>query len=80
MINDSPIEDAQILDFARRWLPYGGGSPEDILVEFGMTPARYLDRLGRVLDKPVSRRLDPVTYARLRNFVDSHPLTTSRQS
>jgi hypothetical protein len=76
MINDSAIEDAQILEFARRWLPYGGGSAEDLLVEFGMTPAGYLDRLRRVLDKPVSRRLDPVTYARLREFVDSHPLTS----
>ncbi|MGW5385723.1 DUF3263 domain-containing protein [Nocardia sp. NPDC003963] len=78
MINDSAIEDALILEFARRWLPYGGASSGDVLVEFGMTPAGYLARLRRVLDAPVSRRLDPVTHARLKGFVDSHPLTPSR--
>lgn len=33
----SAIEDNRIIEFARRGLPYGGGSPGDLLVEFGMT-------------------------------------------
>lgn len=36
MIGDSVIEDMRIIEFARRWLPYGGGTTDDLLVEFGI--------------------------------------------
>ncbi|ETT27286.1 DUF3263 domain-containing protein [Rhodococcus aetherivorans] len=65
----SAIEDNRIIEFARRRLPYGGGSPGDLLVEFGMTPADYLIRLGEILDSPVALRLHPRLRADLRNFV-----------
>ena len=32
--------DTAILEFARRWMPFGGPRPERVLVEFGMTTAR----------------------------------------
>ncbi len=57
----SAVEDDRIVEFARRWLPYGGGSPGDLLVEFGMTPAGYLTRLGEILDSPAAIRLHPPT-------------------
>lgn len=41
----SAIEDNRIIEFARRRLPYGGGSPGDLLVEFGMT-GRLSDPVG----------------------------------
>ncbi|MGZ9886475.1 DUF3263 domain-containing protein [Rhodococcus ruber] len=65
----SAVEDDRIVEFARRWLPYGGGSPGDLLVEFGMTPAGYLARLGEILDSPAALRLHPRLRADLRNFV-----------
>jgi uracil-DNA glycosylase len=72
MMNDSVIEDAQILEFARRWMPYGGGNSGDLLVEFGMTPAGYRDRLRRILNGPVGRRLEPALRAQLTEYVAVH--------
>lgn len=46
-LDDQP---ADILGFARRWYLFGGGSAEDILVEFGITEHEYFRRLGAVLD------------------------------
>ncbi|WP_083853121.1 DUF3263 domain-containing protein [Rhodococcus sp. DK17] len=37
--------DREILEFARRWAPFGGPRAADILVEFGMTPSRFAERL-----------------------------------
>lgn len=37
--------DHELLEFARRWEPFGGPSAADILVEFGMTPSRFSERL-----------------------------------
>jgi hypothetical protein len=42
--------DTAILEFARRWMPFGGPRPEDVLVEFGMTTARYDEHLARILE------------------------------
>ncbi|MFE7421651.1 DUF3263 domain-containing protein [Rhodococcus sp. NPDC057529] len=69
MTNDSVIDDVRVVEFARRWLPYGGGTTGDLLVEFGMTPACYLARLGKILSGPVGQRLDPQLRADLRHFV-----------
>ncbi|QSE86908.1 DUF3263 domain-containing protein [Rhodococcus koreensis] len=69
MSTSSIIEDTRIIEFARRWLPYGGGTTGDLLVEFGMTPACYLARLGKILDSPAGRQLDPQLRADLLTFV-----------
>ncbi|WP_016883737.1 MULTISPECIES: DUF3263 domain-containing protein [unclassified Rhodococcus (in: high G+C Gram-positive bacteria)] len=69
MINDSVIEDAQVIEFARRWLPYGGGTTGDLLVEFGMTPACYVARLRKILAGPAGACLDPQLRADLGRFV-----------
>ncbi|MCQ4122558.1 DUF3263 domain-containing protein [Rhodococcus tibetensis] len=69
MNNSSVIEDARVIEFARRWLPYGGGNTGDLLVEFGMTPAGYLARLREILDGPAGWRLDPQLRADLCEFV-----------
>ncbi|MFD7010862.1 DUF3263 domain-containing protein [Rhodococcus jostii] len=42
-------EDQDLLDFASQWLPYGGARSEDILVNFGMTPAQFKMRIHRIL-------------------------------
>lgn len=39
-----------MLTFAIRWLPYGGGAAEDIMVTFGTTPEVYFRRLHALLD------------------------------
>lgn len=75
MIGDSVIEDMRIIEFARRWLPYGGGTTGDLLVEFGMTPAGYVARLNNILAGPIANQLDPNFRDDLRRFVS---LCTSR--
>ncbi|MBM7415513.1 MULTISPECIES: DUF3263 domain-containing protein [Nocardiaceae] len=39
-----------MIEFARRWLPYGGGSDEEILVTFGVPGYEFHERLARVVD------------------------------
>ncbi|MFD9664900.1 DUF3263 domain-containing protein [Rhodococcus sp. NPDC059968] len=80
MIDDSAIEDMRIIEFARRWLPYGGGTTGDLLVEFGMTPACYIARLDSILTGPTANQLDPNFRDDLRRFVSlraSRPAPTS---
>ncbi|MEU2006304.1 DUF3263 domain-containing protein [Rhodococcus sp. NPDC019627] len=69
MIDDSALEDLRIIEFARRWLPYGGGTTGDLLVEFGMTPACYVARLDSILAGPTANQLDPNFREDLRRFV-----------
>ena len=54
---DTRSERARLVGFAVRWLPFGGGSAEEIFVEFGLTQPAYLERLAQALqagDVPVS--------------------------
>lgn len=46
-----PPEDRLMLNFTRRWIPYGGPRASDIYVEFGMTTERFFDRLASVIGK-----------------------------
>jgi hypothetical protein len=43
--------DAAILEFARRWSPFGGPRSEDVLIEFGMTPEQYEEHVTRIYDE-----------------------------
>lgn len=70
MIRDSKDEDAQILEFARRWLPFGGGEPIDLMVEFGLTPAGYMNRLRAALNGPASSTLDPRLRLALQRYAN----------
>ena len=39
-----------ILAFGRSWYKYGGGSEEDIYVQFGLSARSYFERLAVLLD------------------------------
>lgn len=54
----SGVDDA-ILAFARSWYGYGGGSDEDIYVEFGLPARAYFERLRTLLQGPAADSLDP---------------------
>lgn len=71
--------DDSIAQFAHRWGRFGGGSAEDIFVNFGLPPAEYFrrlhelvrrkpdlfaDDLAAVLDELCSRRLSDRTPPR----------------
>jgi len=38
-----------LLDFARAWAPFGGPPEEETLVNFGMCPRRFTERLWQVI-------------------------------
>ncbi len=46
---DPLVTAAAIVEFGRRWSPYGGGPAEDIMVEFGWTSDRYFTELEKLL-------------------------------
>ncbi|WP_037240497.1 hypothetical protein [Rhodococcus wratislaviensis] len=47
-----PDKEAELLiEFACRWIPYGGATEEEILVNFGMTKLRFAERLWQVIPK-----------------------------
>ncbi|WKG03919.1 HAD family phosphatase [Mycolicibacterium sp. HK-90] len=39
---------AHLLDFARRWEPYGGPPAEDIMIQFGLTPRAFTERVAQM--------------------------------
>ncbi|WAM18978.1 hypothetical protein OYT95_41100 (plasmid) [Rhodococcus sp. JS3073] len=45
-----PDSEAELLiEFASIWAPYGGATEEEILVNFGMTKHRFIERLWLVI-------------------------------
>lgn len=38
-----------LIEFAVRWVPYGGATEEEVLVTFGMTMRRFIERLWQVI-------------------------------
>lgn len=58
-----------MVDFALRWLPYGGGPAEDIIVGFGLSPREFFARLDSLLRGPACpQHLDPRTVAALQKM------------
>jgi len=42
-------EAERLIEFAFRWAPYGGAAEEEILVHFGMTTRRFVERLWQII-------------------------------
>ncbi|GAB2633194.1 hypothetical protein GCM10027068_10460 [Prescottella soli] len=47
--NHPEAEVEHLIDFALRWAPFGGATEEGILVNFGMTTRRFIERLWQVI-------------------------------
>lgn len=43
--------DRDVLRFADTWLVFGGGSEEDMMVQFGLDTRRYVSRLAEILHR-----------------------------
>jgi hypothetical protein len=59
-------ERAEMVAFALRWAPFGGGDAEDIWVRFGISADTYFQRLHAILDGPPMPGLDDTVWQRLR--------------
>lgn len=73
-------ESLAIVDFAVRWLPFGGPPADDILVEFGISMLTFAQRIEKIL---VSGRPTSLSLAErngLREMVAVVGRTTERGS
>ncbi|MEZ3161655.1 DUF3263 domain-containing protein [Microbacterium sp. BWT-B31] len=64
--------DRAILDFEAEWRRHAGAKEEAILAELGMSPARYYQLLGRLIDDAAAQEHDPMLVGRLRRMRDAH--------
>lgn len=63
--------DRAILDFEAEWRRHGGTKEEAIRADLGMSPARYYQLLGRIIDTTSAQEYDPMLVKRLRRIRDS---------
>ncbi|MDV6264616.1 hypothetical protein [Rhodococcoides yunnanense] len=55
----------ELIDFAVRWIPYGGAADEEIWIAFGLDSAGYRRRLQAALECTPRTVLDEATRAHL---------------
>lgn len=63
-------ERQEMVAFAVRWAPFGGGSAEDIWIRFGVSERVYFLRLRVLLQGPAPQGLDEMMWTRLRRVCD----------
>lgn len=64
-------QDRAILAFEAEWLRHRGAKEEAIRSELGLSPARYYQLLGRLIDTVEALEHDPMLVKRLRRVRDS---------
>ncbi|WP_261165963.1 DUF3263 domain-containing protein [Microbacterium sp. Marseille-Q6965] len=62
--------DRAILAFEAEWTRHAGAKEEAIRATLGMTPARYYQVLGRLIDTADALEHDPLLVKRLRRVRD----------
>lgn len=62
------LADAEILEFARSTWKYRGIHDDQVLTRFGMTPARYYQRLNHLIGLDRAAEYDPTNVRRLRDI------------
>ncbi|MGW5153366.1 DUF3263 domain-containing protein [Rhodococcus koreensis] len=64
--------ETDLIDFAIKWRHWGGGTPEDIFLEFGLSSEQYFSRLATALERNTWMRpatdLAPDLLAQLRRI------------
>ena len=63
--------DRALLDFEGEWRRHRGAKEEAIRTELGLSPARYYQLLGRLIDTVEALEHDPMLVKRLRRVRDS---------
>ena len=68
-----PLTDREraILDFEGEWRRHAGAKEEAIRADLGMSPARYYQLLGRLIDTAEAQQHDPMLVKRLRRLRDA---------
>lgn len=60
--------DRRVLAFAAQWWPAPGLLHQAIVIEFGITPQAYFQRLNRLIDEESALMLSPTLVGRLRRL------------
>lgn len=63
--------DQAILAFEAEWRRHAGAKEEAIRADLGMSPARYYQLLGRLIDTADAQAHDPMLVKRLRRLRDA---------
>jgi hypothetical protein len=63
--------DRALLDFESEWRRHAGAKEEAIRADLGMSPARYYQLLGRLIDTTDAQEHDPMLVKRLRRLRDA---------
>lgn len=63
--------DRALLDFESAWSRHVGAKEEAIRAELGLSPARYYQLLGRLIDTADAVEYDPMLVKRLRRIRDA---------
>ena len=63
--------DRAILDFESEWRRHAGAKEEAIRADLGLSPARYYQLLGRLIDTTEAQQHDPMLVKRLRRLRDA---------
>ncbi|WP_353113947.1 DUF3263 domain-containing protein [Microbacterium sp.] len=71
MLGDLTDRDRAILALEAAWPRHGGAKEERIRSELGMSPARYYQLLGRLIDTEQALEHDPLLVRRLRRIRDT---------
>jgi hypothetical protein len=58
--------DRAILEFEAEWRRHAGAKEEAIRADLGLSPARYYQLLGRLIDTAEAQEHDPMLVKRLR--------------
>lgn len=70
MLGDLTDRDRAILTLEAAWPRHGGTKEETIRAQLGMSPARYYQLLGRLVDSEAALEFDPMLIGRLRRLRD----------
>jgi len=63
--------DRALLDFEAEWRRHAGAKEEAIRADLGLSPARYYQLLGRLIDTVEALEHDPMLVKRLRRVRDA---------
>lgn len=68
-----PLSDREraILSFEGEWFRHAGAKEEAIRADLGMSPARYYQLLGRLIDTAEAQEHDAMLVKRLRRLRDA---------
>lgn len=70
MLGGLSERDRAILTLEAAWPRHGGMKEETIRAQLGMSPARYYQLLGRLIDTDEALEFDPMLIRRLRRLRD----------